>query len=81
MNWDQMEGKWKQFKGSARERWGKFTEDDMETLGGRKDQLVGKIQERYGVAREEAERQADEWSRSLKEADYAEERYRPATGR
>jgi uncharacterized protein YjbJ (UPF0337 family) len=68
MNWDQIEGKWKQFTGSARERWGKLTDDDMQKLTGKKDHLVGKIQERYGIAAAEAERQADEWSRALKEA-------------
>jgi len=80
MNWDQVEGKWKQLTGSVRERWGKFTDDDISTLSGKKDQLVGKIQERYGVAREEAERQADEWYGTLSETE-KEERYRPATGR
>ena len=68
MNWDQIEGKWKQFTGSARERWGKLTDDDMGTLTGKKDHLVGKIQERYGIATAEAEKQADEWSKALKEA-------------
>jgi uncharacterized protein YjbJ (UPF0337 family) len=68
MNWDQIEGKWKQFTGSARERWGKLTEDDIQSLTGRKDHLVGKIQERYGIATAEAEKQADEWSRALKES-------------
>jgi len=67
MNWDQIEGKWKQFTGSASERWGKLTDDDMKTLTGQKDNLVGKIQERYGIAKEEAEKQADEWSKALKE--------------
>jgi uncharacterized protein YjbJ (UPF0337 family) len=62
MNWDQIEGKWKQFTGSARERWGKLTDNDWETIAGKKDQLIGRIQERYGVAKAEAERQADEWS-------------------
>jgi uncharacterized protein YjbJ (UPF0337 family) len=66
MNWGQIEGKWKQFIGSARERWGKLTANDWETIAGRKGQLVGRIQERYGVARAEAEEQADEWSRALK---------------
>lgn len=70
MNWDQVEGKWKQFSGSARERWGKLTDDDLQTLTGQKDQLVGKIQERYGVAKEEAEKQTDEWSRTLKETEH-----------
>jgi len=67
MNWDQIEGKWKQFTGSARERWGKLTGDDIQTLTGRKDHLVGKIEERYGIAKAEAEKQADAWSRALKE--------------
>ena len=61
MNWDQLEGKWKQVAGSAREEWGKFTDHDMERIGGKKEQLVGVIQERYGVAKEAAEKQADDW--------------------
>jgi len=67
MNWDQVEGKWKQITGSARERWGKLTDDDVQTLTGQRDHLVGKIQERYGIAREEAEKQADAWSLALKQ--------------
>ena len=67
MNWDQIEGKWKQFTGSARKRWGKLTADDWQMIAGKKDQLVGRIQERYGIAMAEAENQADEWSRTLKE--------------
>jgi uncharacterized protein YjbJ (UPF0337 family) len=51
MNWDQIEGKWKQFSGSARERWGKLTDNDWHMIGGKKDQLVGRIQERYGIAK------------------------------
>ena len=70
MNWDQVEGKWKQFTDSARERWGKLTENDWQTIAGKKDQLVGRIQERYGVAKEEAEKQADEWSHALKESEH-----------
>ena len=77
MNWDQIEGKWMQFAGAARERWGKLTSSDWETMGGKKDQLVGRIQERYGLAKEEAEKQADEWSSALKE----NERRRHATTR
>jgi uncharacterized protein YjbJ (UPF0337 family) len=61
MNWDQIEGKWKQMKGAVREQWGKLTDDDVDVIGGKKDALVGKIQERYGISREEAERQADQW--------------------
>ena len=66
MNWDQIEGKWKQFTGSARERWGKLTDDDLQMVIGQKDYLVGRIQERYGIAKAEAEKQADEWSQALK---------------
>ena len=70
MNWDQIEGKWKQFTGSARERWGKLTDDDLQTMTGQKDNLIGRIQERYGIARAEAEKQADAWSAALKEAEH-----------
>jgi uncharacterized protein YjbJ (UPF0337 family) len=69
MNWDQIEGKWKQFTGSARERWGKLTDSDWDTIAGKREHLVGRIQERYGIAREDAEKQADLWSHALKEAE------------
>ena len=62
MNSDQLSGKWKQLKGSAKERWGKLTDDDLEVVNGRTDQLVGKIQERYGIAREAAQTQVDDWA-------------------
>jgi uncharacterized protein YjbJ (UPF0337 family) len=68
MNWDQIEGKWKQFAGSARERWGILTDDDFKTAAGKKDKLVGRIQERYGFAKEEAEKQVNEWAAALKES-------------
>jgi uncharacterized protein YjbJ (UPF0337 family) len=61
MNWDQVEGKWKQLRGSAKQQWGKLTDDDLEQVAGMRDQLVGKLQERYGIAREEAQKKADEW--------------------
>ncbi len=61
MNWDQVEGKWKQLMGSARETWGKLTDDDLDKIQGKKDQLIGQVQERYGIAKEEAERQVSEW--------------------
>jgi uncharacterized protein YjbJ (UPF0337 family) len=57
MNWDRIEGNWKQFKGKMIEHWGKFTEDDVDVIQGRREQLIGKLQEKYGIAREEAERQ------------------------
>ncbi len=64
MNSDQFEGKWKQLKGSVKQRWGKLTDDDVTSLSGQKDQLVGKIQERYGITREQATKEADEWARA-----------------
>jgi uncharacterized protein YjbJ (UPF0337 family) len=62
MNWDQIQGSWKQMKGKAKDRWGKLTDDDLMRLEGNRDKLVGTVQERYGVAREEAEREVDEWA-------------------
>jgi uncharacterized protein YjbJ (UPF0337 family) len=65
MNWDQIEGKWKQFAGSFREEFGKFTDNDIDELNGRRDHIVGKLQERYGHTKEEAERRLHNWSASL----------------
>jgi uncharacterized protein YjbJ (UPF0337 family) len=61
MNWDRIQGNWKQMKGKVREQWGKLTDDEFDRLAGNRDQLVGKIQERYGIARDEAERQVKDW--------------------
>jgi uncharacterized protein YjbJ (UPF0337 family) len=63
MNWDRVEGNWKQLKGKAREKWGKLTDSDFEQIAGKKDQLIGRIQERYGITKEEAQKQADEWAK------------------
>jgi uncharacterized protein YjbJ (UPF0337 family) len=62
MNWDIVKGKWGQMKGELRKQWGNLTDDDLEQIGGEKDRLVGKLQERYGWTREEAERHADEFA-------------------
>lgn len=62
MNSDQFEGKWKQFKGIAKQKWGKLTDDDFAKLSGKKDEFLGKLQERYGYSREQAEKEADEWA-------------------
>jgi uncharacterized protein YjbJ (UPF0337 family) len=67
MNWDQIEGKWKQFKGSAHQQWGKLTDDDLAIIAGNREKFVGKLQERYGLEREEAQKRADEWARMLRE--------------
>ncbi len=64
MNSDQFEGKWKQLKGSVKQRWGKLTDDDITTISGKKDELIGKLQERYGYTREQAVKEADEWARA-----------------
>jgi len=71
MNWDEIEGKWKQVKGAARGEMGSLHRRRLGKGRGKKDQLVGRIQERYGVAKAEAERQADEWARATKAADTA----------
>jgi len=68
MNWDQIEGKWKQASGKIREKWGKLTDDDLTVINGGRDQLVGRIQERYGLAKEAAEKQVDEFVRSYNAA-------------
>lgn len=65
MNWDQVQGNWKQLRGQAQAQWGKLTDDDMDRIEGKRDQLVGKIQEAYGIGRDEAEREVDEWNRNL----------------
>ena len=67
MNWDTVKGQWKQFRGKIRQQWGELTENDVAVLSGERDQLVGLIQERYGIARDEAEDQVDEWADALKE--------------
>jgi len=64
MNSNQVAGKWKQMKGAAKQKWGKLTDDDLDVIAGKRDVLVGKLQERYGLAKEEAQKRADEWLKS-----------------
>lgn len=64
MNWDTVQGNWKQATGRVKEQWGKLTDDDLDVVAGRREQLSGKIQERYGVAKDEAERQLGAWERN-----------------
>jgi uncharacterized protein YjbJ (UPF0337 family) len=73
MNSDQLQGKWKQMKGSVKERWGKLTDDDVDVINGKNEQLVGKIQEKYGIAKEEAQRQVDDWMRADRSAQEQQE--------
>lgn len=61
MNWDTISGDWKQFKGQLKQSWGKLTDDDLTYIEGSRDKMIGKVQERYGIARDEAERQVKEW--------------------
>ncbi len=65
MNWDQIEGRWKQFKGKIQAEWGELTNDDVDAIEGNRDRFIGRIQERYGIARNDAERQVDDWLRRL----------------
>ena len=65
MNWDTIAGNWNQAKGKAKEKWGKITDDDLAEAEGRRDNLIGKVQEAYGIARDEAEKQVDEFQNSL----------------
>ena len=64
MDWNRVEGDWKQIKGSVKERWGKLTDDDLAVIRGRRDQLEGKLQERYGYAKDRARREIEDWYRS-----------------
>jgi uncharacterized protein YjbJ (UPF0337 family) len=64
MNWEQAKGQWTQMKGSVRKQWGKLTDDDLDVIAGERERLVGKIQERYGIAKEEADRQVASWNPS-----------------
>ncbi|MTH64824.1 CsbD family protein [Paracoccus shanxieyensis] len=61
MNWDIIEGKWNQVKGSVKEKWGDLTDDELTEVGGKRDKLAGKLQEKYGWTKEEAERKVDDF--------------------
>lgn len=64
MNWETMKGSWSQFKGKIKETWGNLTDDDLDRVAGKRDQLLGAIQKRYGIAKEEAERQIRDFERT-----------------
>ena len=65
MNWDQIEGKWRQIKGQVREQWWKFTDDDLDFIAGKREQFLGRLQERYGLDKAEAERRLEEWQKTV----------------
>ena len=66
MDWNRVEGNWKQFKGAAKEKWSKLTDDDLNVIEGRREQLEGKLQQRYGFAKDQIHRDVDDWFRTLK---------------
>ena len=74
MNWDRIEGNWKQMKGKAKARWGKLTDDQFDVIAGKREQLVGRIQEHYGIAKDDAEKQVDQFAASLKEEEHKREK-------
>ena len=67
MNWDRIEGNWKQLKGSVKAQWGKLSDHQLDVIAGKRENLTGKIQETYGISREEAEKQLKDWQNRMKE--------------
>jgi len=65
MDWNRIEGNWKQFSGKVKEKWGRLTDDDVAAINGNLEQLEGKIQERYGLAKDQARKDIDDWFRRL----------------
>jgi uncharacterized protein YjbJ (UPF0337 family) len=70
MNWDRVEGNWKQFKGKVKEQWGKLTDDQIDTIAGKRDQLSGKLQEQYGISKDEAEKQIKDFEVKCRDYDF-----------
>jgi uncharacterized protein YjbJ (UPF0337 family) len=73
MNWDRIEGNWKQFKGNAVQQWGKLTGDQLEVIAGRRDLLLGRIQELYGISKEEGEKQLADWETRMQQVSHPNE--------
>jgi uncharacterized protein YjbJ (UPF0337 family) len=65
MNWDRIEGNWRQLKGKAIEQWGKLTDDQFDRIAGKREQLVGQVQEAYGISKDEADKQVKDWESRL----------------
>jgi uncharacterized protein YjbJ (UPF0337 family) len=65
MNWDRIEGNWKQFSGKVKEKWGQLTDDDLTRINGNREQLEGVLQQRYGYAKDKAKEEIDHWSKGL----------------
>jgi uncharacterized protein YjbJ (UPF0337 family) len=75
MNWDQIAGEWKQIQAQVKSKWSKLTDDDLKNLDAKKDMLVGKIQKRYGILKDEAERQVDEWVSSVPAETHSDQKH------
>jgi uncharacterized protein YjbJ (UPF0337 family) len=73
MNWDRIEGNWKQFKGNARQQWARLTDDQLDVIAGKRDVLLGRIQELYGISKEESEKQLADWERRVQATDQSGE--------
>jgi uncharacterized protein YjbJ (UPF0337 family) len=67
MNWNRVQGNWKQMKGKVKEQWGKLTDDQLDVVAGNRDELIGRIQNAYGIAQDEAERQVSDWESRSRE--------------
>jgi uncharacterized protein YjbJ (UPF0337 family) len=65
MNWDRVEGNWKEFKGKVQQKWGKLTSDDLDVVEGKRLELVGRLQQRYGYGRDQAEKEIDSWLKNV----------------
>jgi uncharacterized protein YjbJ (UPF0337 family) len=65
MSWNRIEGNWKQFKGKVKETWGDLTDDELEEIAGKRDVLLGKIQEKYGIAQDEADKRIKDFEKTL----------------
>jgi uncharacterized protein YjbJ (UPF0337 family) len=65
MNWDQVEGRWDQFKGAMKSKWSKLTDDDLGNLKGKRQQIIGRLVELYGIKKDEAERQINDWLKTI----------------
>jgi uncharacterized protein YjbJ (UPF0337 family) len=70
MQWDRVEGSWNQIVGAVKARWSQLTDDDLNVIAGKRAQLIGRIQERYEIARDEAQRQVEQWIASLREDEF-----------
>ncbi len=65
MNWEQVEGHWKQLKGTVKKKWGELTDDEIDIVEGKREDLIGQLQAKYGYTKEKAEEEADAWARDL----------------